>query len=64
MESSAIDFCVGGKYLLAMKDPAGKVTWSTGEYQEIVPLKKTVSTDCVDGWNTSFNKLERLVQQK
>lgn len=113
-----IDFRVGGKYLLAMKDPSGKVTWSTGEYQDIVPLKKIVATDafsdkdgtmisasdagmpgewgdvsittiefdsidaeqttmklvhegiptemhddCVDGWSTSFNKLERLVQQ-
>ncbi len=113
-----IDFRVGGKYLLAMKDPSGKINWSAGEYQEIVPLKKIVATDafsdkdgnmisaknagmpgewgdvsiatiefdsinaeqtkmklvhegipaemhddCVEGWSTSFNKLERLVQQ-
>lgn len=113
-----IDFRVGGKYQLAMQDPSGKVMWSTGEYQDIIPLKKIVATDafsdkdgnmisasdagmpgewgdisiatieftavgpdetrmslvhegipgemhddCVDGWSTSFNKLERLVQQ-
>lgn len=113
-----IDFRVGGKYLLAMKDPSGKLTWSTGEYQDIAPLKKIVATDafsdkdgnmisandagmpgewgdvsiatvefesvsaeetkmslvhegipaemhddCVKGWDSSFDKLERLVQQ-
>lgn len=39
------DFRVGGKYLFAMKDTNGKVTWSGGNYQEIVPNKKIVTLD-------------------
>lgn len=43
------DFRVGGKYLYAMHGPAGtefdRDMWSTGTYQEIIPLKKIVYTD-------------------
>ena len=42
---STIDFRVGGKYHNSMKSPEGKVTWSTGTYQEIVPHKKIVHSD-------------------
>lgn len=40
-----IDFRVGGKYLFGMRDPDGNDYWSTGEYVEIVPLKRIVYTD-------------------
>ena len=44
-----IDLKVGGKYLLAMRGPAGsefdKNLYSTGTYKEIVPNKKLVITD-------------------
>jgi uncharacterized protein YndB with AHSA1/START domain len=40
-----VDFKVGGQALLAMKDPDGKVIWSTGTYKEIVLHKKIVVTD-------------------
>jgi uncharacterized protein YndB with AHSA1/START domain len=40
-----IDFKVGGRYLANMKGPDGTDNWSTGEYQEIVPLKKIVYLD-------------------
>jgi len=43
------DFRVGGKYLYCMHGPAGspfdKDLWSTGVYEEIIPLKKIVATD-------------------
>lgn len=113
-----IDFREGGKYLLAMKDPSGKVMWDTGRYDEIVFLQKIVCTDsfadkngnmisakeagmsgdwgdvstitvefestyedetimhlrhegipkemhddCVSGWSTSFDKLQKLVER-
>lgn len=116
--SAKIDFRVGGKYIYAMKDAAGKVIWSSGVYKEIVPHKKIVCTDnfsdefgntvaaseygmggewpsdilltikfklvntgvtqmtiihegipkefhqeCVEGWNSSFNKLKQLVDR-
>ncbi len=41
----AIDFKVGGKYLVSMQAADGKKIWSTGTYKEIVPLKKIVNTD-------------------
>jgi uncharacterized protein YndB with AHSA1/START domain len=44
-----IDFRVGGKSLFAMQSPDfndGKPIYSAGEYREIVPLKKIVTTDC------------------
>lgn len=43
--NATIDFRVGGKYVVAMKAPDGKVTWSTGIYQEIIPNEKIVTTD-------------------
>lgn len=39
------DFRVGGKYLFDMEAPDGKVTWSTGVYEKIIPNKKLVFTD-------------------
>lgn len=115
-----IDFRVGGKSLLAMKGPDGKVIWSGGTYEEIVPKTKIVSTDsfmdekgnvisaedagmpgnwqsdtlyitvefeklgenetkmglshegipkemyddCVSGWNSSIDKLQKLVERQ
>lgn len=44
-----IDFRVGGKYLYCMHGPAGspfdKDMWSTGVFEEIVPLQRIVATD-------------------
>lgn len=115
--SAKIDFRVGGKSLLAMKDPNGEIVWSGGVYKEIIPYKKIVTTDhfadkegnvisandvgmpgnwpldclitvefsdgneeqvkiiinhegipkemhddCVEGWNSSINKLQKLVE--
>lgn len=40
-----IDFRVGGKYLFAMRSPEGHDYYSTGTYEEIVPLEKIVLTD-------------------
>lgn len=115
--TAKIDFRVGGKSLLAMKDSMGAIVWSGGVYKEIIPFKKIVTTDhfadekghvipaseagmtgewpleclitvefsgpskdqtkmtithkgipqemhddCVDGWNSSINKLQRLVE--
>lgn len=115
--SAKIDFREGGKSLLAMKDPDGKVIWSGGVYKEIIPYQKIVTTDhfadekgnvipakdvgmpgewptdclitiefsdaneeqvqisinhegipremhddCVEGWNSSIDKLQRLVE--
>lgn len=39
------DFRVGGKYLNCMRSPEGQDYWSTGTYQEIIPMKKIVCTD-------------------
>lgn len=46
----SIDFRVGGKYLSCMHGAPGpgmpeQDFWSTGEYKEIVPMKKFVATD-------------------
>lgn len=115
--SAKIDFRVGGKSLLAMKDPKGEIVWSGGVYKEIIPYKKIVTTDhfadkngniisasdvgmpgkwpldclitvefsdgnedqvkiiikhegipkemhddCVEGWNSSIDKFQRLVE--
>lgn len=114
-----IDARVGGKNLLAMKDPQGKVVWGGGTYLELIPNEKIVVTDqfmdkdghilnakdvgmpgdwpdtmkvtvffedigdgrthmklvheglpadqhdgCVEGWSSSFNKLQRLVEKQ
>jgi uncharacterized protein YndB with AHSA1/START domain len=40
-----MDFRVGGKYLNSMRSPEGRDYWSTGVYQEIIPLKRIVYTD-------------------
>ncbi|MBI4357970.1 MAG: SRPBCC domain-containing protein [Candidatus Omnitrophica bacterium] len=49
--SCKIDFRVGGKYLFCMRSDIGekawkKGIWSTGVYNEIVPMEKIVCTDC------------------
>lgn len=49
--SCKIDFRTGGKYLFCMQSDVGeeawrKGIWSTGVYQEIVPLERIVFTDC------------------
>ena len=40
-----IDFRVGGKYLFAMKSPAGQANWSTGTYDKIIPQQLIVCSD-------------------
>ena len=39
-----MDFRVGGKFLLSMRTPDGWEGWSGGEYYEIVPYEKIVSS--------------------
>ena len=39
-----IDFRVGGKFLCCMKSPDGQEFWNGGEYHEIVPHEKIVSS--------------------
>jgi uncharacterized protein YndB with AHSA1/START domain len=39
-----IDFRVGGNYLCCMRSPDGYEGWTAGEYREIVPYEKIVST--------------------
>jgi uncharacterized protein YndB with AHSA1/START domain len=39
-----IDFRVGGKYLCCMKSPDGQEFWNGGEYHEIIPHEKIVSS--------------------
>ena len=39
-----IDFRVGGKYLCCMRSPDGQEFWNGGEYHEIVPHEKIVSS--------------------
>ena len=113
-----MDFRIGGKYLLAMKDSEGKITRDAGVMKELIPNKKIVWSnhfsdksgnaisareagmtghwpkelyltveftsvnpeqtnirlrhegiptemhdDCVKGWSSSLNKLQRLVEQ-
>ena len=41
----SIDFREGGKFLASMLGEDGKKIWSTGTYQEIIPMKKIVNTD-------------------
>ncbi len=40
-----MDVRPGGKSILAMKDPEGKVQYSGGTYEEVIPNRKIVSTD-------------------
>lgn len=39
-----IDFRVGGKFLCCMRSPDGQEFWNAGEYHEIVPHRKIVSS--------------------
>jgi uncharacterized protein YndB with AHSA1/START domain len=39
-----IDFRVGGKFRCCMRSPDGQEFWNAGEYHEIVPLEKIVSS--------------------
>lgn len=39
-----IDFRVGGKFLCCMRSPDGQEFWNGGEYHEIVPHEKIVSS--------------------
>jgi uncharacterized protein YndB with AHSA1/START domain len=39
-----MDFRVGGKYLICTTTPDGQEFWHGGEYHEIVPLEKIVSS--------------------
>ena len=39
-----IDFRVGGKFLCCMRSPGGQEFWNAGEYREIVPYEKIVSS--------------------
>lgn len=39
-----IDFRVGGKFLCCMRTPEGQEFWNAGEYHEIVPNEKIVSS--------------------
>src|SRR6185436_11328999 len=39
-----MDFRVGGKFLCCMRDPDGQEFWNAGEYHEIVPHEKIVSS--------------------
>jgi len=39
-----IDFRVGGKFLCCMRTPDGQEFWNAGEYHEIVPQEKIVSS--------------------
>ena len=42
--SCEIDFRVGGKFLSCMRSPDGQEFWNGGEYHEIVPHEKIVSS--------------------
>ena len=42
---SKMDFRVSGKYLHCMRSLDGQEYWSTGVYQEIIPMEKIVCTD-------------------
>ena len=39
-----MDFRVGGKFLCCMRTPDGQEFWNAGEYREIVPQEKIVSS--------------------
>ena len=39
-----MDFRVGGRFLLCMRSPDGREFWNGGEYHEIVPYEKIVSS--------------------
>ena len=39
-----MDFRVGGKFLICMRSPDGQEFWNAGEYHEIIPYQKIVSS--------------------
>lgn len=43
--AATIDSRVGGKYHFCMRSPEGQDFWSTGVYQEITPMDRTIYTD-------------------
>lgn len=45
MPTCQIDFRVGGRHLFGLRSPDGWAYWTTGVYQEIVPLERFVATD-------------------
>jgi len=49
-----MDVREGGKSILAMKGPDGKVQYSGGTYEEVIPNKKIVSTDQFMDKNGNF----------
>lgn len=55
-----LDVRVGGKSILAMKDPEGKVVYSGGVYEEVIPNQRLVTSDYFmdkDGNRKSANEL-------
>ena len=54
------DFREGGDYLFSMRAPDGAVSWNSGTYQEIVPLKKIVSIMSFCDENGNFIKANQL----
>ncbi|RPJ77494.1 MAG: SRPBCC domain-containing protein [Alphaproteobacteria bacterium] len=42
---ACMEFREGGKYFFDMEGSDGKVIWSTGTYEEIIPYEKIVCTD-------------------
>src|SRR5579862_7253377 len=44
LTSCEMDFRVGGKFLFGMRAPDGQEYWNGGEYHEIVPYEKIVSS--------------------
>lgn len=43
--AARMDVQPGGRYLWGMRDPGGHDYWSTGVFQEVVPLERLVYTD-------------------
>lgn len=43
--TAQLDVKVGGRYLLAMKNPGWGIIWSGGRYEVVVPNEKIVLTD-------------------
>ena len=51
-----MNFKVGGQYTFSMIGPEGVLTWSSGIYEKIIPLKKIV---CTDYFSDEFGKAKR-----
>lgn len=58
--SMRIDFRPGGKYIFAMQGPDKKVIWSSGIYEEIIPMKKIVCSDFFSNENGDMVSAESL----